>query len=69
MKYMHLSPATLDGAIHLLDKAWDRAEEGVTELETRVETGSRRSWRLNSYVALDGGGAGNRTRVRKPRGF
>ena len=41
MKYMHLSPATLDGAIHLLDKAWDRAEEEVTELETRVETGRR----------------------------
>jgi integrase len=38
MKYMHLSPATLDGAIHLLDKAWDRAEDQVNALETRVET-------------------------------
>jgi integrase len=41
MKYMHLSPATLDGAIHLLDKAWDRAEEEINSLETRVETGAR----------------------------
>ena len=61
-RYMHLSPAAIEGAIRLLD-------EPVTQRTLRGEiveaagTGDLKS--LDYRSELSGGGGGSRTRVRK----